>query len=77
MNASIQPAGGVLGVRLIAAGFVQDGGALHPSSQAARVAFSGRDRTARMGPFANTSELLSGYWIWKCKSLEEAINSTG
>ncbi len=41
---------------------------------AARVTFSGRDRTARMGPFANTWELVSGYWIWKCKSLEEAIS---
>ena len=58
---------------LIAAGVMQDGGGLHPTSKAARVTFSGTDRTVRMGPFSRTSELVSGYWIWQCKSLEEAI----
>jgi len=59
---------------LIAAGIMQDGGGLHPSSQGARVTFSGNERTVRVGPFANTSELVSGYWIWKCDSLEEAVS---
>ena len=59
---------------LIAAGIMQDGGGLHPSSKGARVTFSGNERTVRVGPFANTSELVSGYWIWKCDSLEEAVS---
>ncbi len=58
---------------LIAAGIMQDGGGLHPSSRGARVSFSGKDRAVRMGPFSNTAELVSGYWIWNCSSLEEAI----
>lgn len=58
---------------LIAAGIMQDGGGLRPSSKGARVTFSGKQRTERMGPFA-PSELVSGYWIWNCKSLEEAIS---
>ena len=59
---------------LIAAGVMQDGGGLRPSSKGVRVTFSGKDRTAHMGPFSSTSELVSGYWIWTCKSLEEAIS---
>src|SRR5258708_36016187 len=58
---------------LIAAGIMQDGGGLHPSSRGARVSFSGKDRVVRMGPFSNTAELVSGYCIWNCSSLEEAI----
>jgi PhnB protein len=60
--------------QLIAAGIMQDGAGLQPTSKGARVSFSGKDRTARMGPFSNVSELVSGYWIWQCKSLEEAIS---
>jgi hypothetical protein len=59
---------------LIAAGIMQDGGGLQPSSKGARVTFSGKNRTVRTGPFANTAELVSGYWLWKCGSLEEAIS---
>ncbi len=59
---------------LIAAGVMQDGAGLQPTSKGARVTFSGKDRTVRMGPFPNTPELVSGYWIWQCKSLEEAIS---
>jgi len=58
---------------LIAAGVMQDGGGLRPTSKAARVTFSGEERTVRIGPFDNTSELVSGYWLWEVKSLEEAI----
>ncbi len=46
---------------------------LHPSSRGARVRFSGTTRTVIDGPFAETKELIAGYWIWKVKSLEEAI----
>jgi hypothetical protein len=59
---------------LIAAGIMQDGGGLQPTSKGARVTFSGKDRAVRMGPFSSTSELVAGYWIWQCKSLEEAIS---
>jgi hypothetical protein len=58
---------------LMAAGVMIDGGGLHPSSKGARVTFSGDDRTMSKGPFAQTNELVSGYWIWKLNSLEEAI----
>ncbi len=58
---------------LIEAGLMKDGGGLKPTSNGARVTFSGKDRTVRMGPFENTSELVAGYWLWEVKSLEEAI----
>ena len=46
---------------------------LHPSSKGARVRFSGAKRTVVDGPFAETKELIAGYWMWKVKSLAEAI----
>ncbi|HEU5020899.1 MAG TPA: YciI family protein [Bryobacteraceae bacterium] len=58
---------------LIAAGVMKDGGGLKPTSQAARVTFSGKDRTVRRGPFGNTPELVAGYWLWEVQSLDEAI----
>jgi len=58
---------------LIVAGVMMDGGGLHPSSKGARVTFSGKDRTVTKGPFAQTNELVSGYWIWKLNSLDEAV----
>ena len=59
---------------LIAAGVMVDGGGLHPTSKGARVIFSGKERTVTKGPFAHVNELVSGYWIWKLNSLEEAID---
>lgn len=58
---------------LMAAGIMLEGGGLHPTSKGARVRFSGKDREITRGPFGNTSELVSGYWIWKVSSLDEAI----
>ena len=58
---------------LVNAGVMLAGDGLHPSSQGVRVKFSGDNRTVTDGPFAETKELLAGYWIWKCKSKEEAI----
>lgn len=55
------------------AGIMLAGEGLHPSSKGVRVAFSGKDRTVINGPFAETKELIAGYWIWKVKSLDEAI----
>jgi hypothetical protein len=46
---------------------------LHPSSKAARIQFSGSKRTVIDGPFAETKELIAGYWLWQVKSLQEAI----
>jgi hypothetical protein len=58
---------------LVKAGVMLDGEGLHPSSKGARVKFSGTKRTVIDGPFPETKELLAGYWVWKVKSKEEAI----
>jgi hypothetical protein len=58
---------------LVKAGVMLAGEGLHPSSKGARVAFSGSDRKVIDGPFAETRELLAGYWVWQVKSLDEAI----
>jgi len=58
---------------LVKAGVMLAGEGLHPSSKGARIAFSGSERKVIDGPFAETKELLAGYWIWQVKSLEEAI----
>ena len=50
-----------------------DGNGLQPSSKGARVRFSGAKRTTIDGPFAETKELVAGYWIMQCKSLAEAV----
>jgi len=49
------------------------GEGLHPSSKGARVRFSGDKRTVTDGPFAETKELIAGFWIWQVKSKEEAV----
>jgi hypothetical protein len=58
---------------LVAAGIMQAGEGLHPSSKGKRVKFSGTSRTVTDGPFAETKELIAGFWIWQCKSMEEAV----
>jgi hypothetical protein len=58
---------------LVKAGVMLAGEGLHPSSKGARVKFSGGKRTVIDGPFAETKELVAGYWLWQVKSLEEAI----
>jgi len=58
---------------LVKAGVMLAGEGLQPSSKAVRVRFSGNKRTVIDGPFAETKELLAGFWIWQCKSMEEAI----
>jgi hypothetical protein len=59
---------------LVKAGVMLAGEGLQPSSKGARVRFSGDKRTVIDGPFAETKELVAGYWIWKCNSLQEAID---
>jgi hypothetical protein len=58
---------------LVKAGIMVDGDGLKPSSAGARVRFSGKDRSVYDGPFAETKELIAGYWVWKVDSLEQAI----
>ncbi len=58
---------------LVRAGVMLDGAGLRPSSQGARVRFSGDGRSVTRGPFAETGELVAGYWLWRVESLEEAI----
>jgi hypothetical protein len=58
---------------LVRAGIMLAGEGLHPSSKGARVRFSGAQRTVVDGPFAETKELIAGFWLWQVKSLEEAI----
>ena len=58
---------------LVKAGVMQAGEGLHPSSKGARVRFSGKSRSVIDGPFAETKELIAGFWLWKCASLQEAI----
>jgi hypothetical protein len=59
--------------QLMEAGVMLDGAGVQSSSKGARVTFSGKDRAVTMGPFSNTNDLVSGYWIWKLNSLDEAI----
>ena len=58
---------------LVKAGVMLAGEGLHPSSKGARVKFSGDKRTVIDGPFAETKELIAGFWLWQVKSMDEAI----
>ena len=58
---------------LVKAGIMLAGEGLHPSSRGARIHFDGASRTVTDGPFAETKELVAGYWLWQVRSLEEAI----
>jgi hypothetical protein len=58
---------------LVKAGIMLDGEGLHPSSKGKRVKFSGAKRTVIDGPFAETKELIAGFWMWRVKSMDEAI----
>jgi len=58
---------------LVKAGIMQAGEGLHPSSKGVRMHFSGKNRVLTDGPFAETKELIAGFWIWKVNSMQEAI----
>ena len=58
---------------LVKAGIMLAGEGLQPSSKGARVRFSGKERTVVDGPFAETKELIAGFWLWQVRSREEAI----
>jgi len=59
---------------LASAGVMLAGEGLHPTSKGARVKFAGGKKTVIDGPFAETKELVAGFWLWQCKSLDEAID---
>jgi hypothetical protein len=59
--------------QLVKAGIMLAGEGLHPSSKGCRVQFSGKNRTVIDGPFAETKELVAGFWIWQVESMDEAI----
>jgi hypothetical protein len=56
------------------AGVMLAGEGLHPTAKGARVKFAGGKKTVIDGPFAETKELVAGFWLWQCKSLDEAID---
>src|SRR3982075_4084865 len=58
---------------LVKAGVMLAGEGLHPSSKGKRVRFSGGNKTVIDGPFAETKELIAGFWLWRVKSMEEAV----
>jgi hypothetical protein len=64
---------GTYNEELVKAGIMLAGEGLHPSSKGKRVRFSGSKRTVIDGPFAETKELLAGFWLWKVKSMDEAL----
>jgi len=59
---------------LVKAGVMLDGEGLHPSARGKRIRFSGSQRTLIDGPFAETKELIAGYWVWRVASMDEAVS---
>src|SRR6478735_6915528 len=59
--------------QLMKAGIIKGGDGLQPSSKGVRIRFSGKNRTVTAGPFAETNELVAGYWLWEVKDMDEAI----
>lgn len=64
---------GAYNEELVKAGVMQAGEGLQPSAKGARVVFKGKERRVIDGPFTETKELVAGFWLWKCASLQEAI----
>ena len=64
---------GAFNEQLVKAGIMLAGDGLHPSVKGKRIRFSGNERKVIDGPFAETKELVSGFWIWQVKSMEEAV----
>ncbi len=79
-EAGVMPSAELIGAmmkfnqELIEAGVLLGGDGLQPSIKAKRVRFSGNNRTVTDGPFAETKELVAGYWLWEVKSMEDAVS---
>ena len=69
----LQTAMGNYNEELVKAGVMLAGDGLHPTAKGKRVRFAGTQRTVIDGPFAETKELVAGFWIWKCASMDEAV----
>lgn len=72
-STELMAAMGAYNEELVNAGILQAGEGLHPSSKGYRVRFSGKDRQVIDGPFAETKELVAGFWLWKVDSMQEAL----
>jgi hypothetical protein len=72
-NEKLLAAMGTFNEKLVKAGVMLAGDGLHPSSKGKRVRFSGADRSIIDGPFAETKELVAGFWLWQVKSMEDAV----
>jgi hypothetical protein len=72
-NEQLLAAMGKYNEELVKAGIMQAGEGLHPSSRGKRIHFAGDKRTVIDGPFAETKELIAGFWLWQCKSMDEAV----
>ena len=59
--------------QLVKAGVMMAGEGLHPSSRGKRVGFSGDERTVRDGPFADSNDLVAGFWLWNVRSMDDAV----
>jgi hypothetical protein len=64
---------GAFNEELVKAGIMLAGEGLHPSTKGKRIRFSGGKRTVVDGPFAETKELIAGYWVWQVRSMDEAV----
>jgi hypothetical protein len=64
---------GTYNEELVKAGIMLEGEGLQPTSKGKRVKFSGTNRIVTDGPFAETRELIAGFWLWRVKSIEEAV----
>jgi hypothetical protein len=73
-GAELLAAMGKFNEELVKAGVMLAGEGLHPSSRGKRVRFDGTKRTVIDGPFAETKELVAGFWLWQCKSMDEAVD---
>lgn len=72
-DAALLDAMGRFNEELVKAGVMLAGEGLHPSAKGKRVRFSGKDRSVVDGPFAETKELVAGYWLWQVRSMDEAV----
>ncbi|WP_434604468.1 YciI family protein [Pseudomonas sp. R3-56] len=73
-SAQLLTAMGAYNEELVKAGVMLAGEGLHPSAKGVRVQFSGNNRTVVQGPFAQTGELIAGFWIFQVQSLQEAVD---
>jgi hypothetical protein len=73
-STELMTAMGAFNEELVKAGVMQAGEGLHPSSRGKRVRFSGSQRSVIDGPFAQTPDLLAGFWLWNVKSMDDAVD---